>query len=113
VNHLSGRASLILAMMSLSEPRDPVPPELVERRLKHYFPTGGGVWMQPRGLDVPALFCSRCGKRHTGLARAGLPCVSCDGTVVDLDVEIGKLASSYDPATWIVAGIQNGMDGLA
>jgi len=52
----------------------------------------------------PMLACCSCSTIYVvnGSARPGLPCAFCDGTIIDLAVEIMKLAETYDPMQWLV-----------
>lgn len=60
---------------------------------------------------TPRVECTRCGCVYNAEMRG--PCVMtvgrvpCDGTVINVVAEIGRLVPAYDPAWWIVTTGEN------
>jgi predicted RNA-binding Zn-ribbon protein involved in translation (DUF1610 family) len=47
-------------------------------------------------------YCVACHWRIGGIARAGIPCPNCLHPLIDIELELAKLAETYDPVKMIL-----------
>lgn len=55
------------------------------------------------------IVCLTCGCHFTGIARVGMPCSSCPGTLVDLAAEVARLAPHFDGARCVVLTLRRAL----